>query len=217
MDINLILKGTIILAVITGLLCAPKMNTVYRPFLILILTAFVNETVGHLLMINHHYNIVNTNIYCLAEALLIVWQFYRWDLFDKKKNVYLVLVTVLVSYWLIDNILLEGFTKKFNSYFIIGYSYLIVILSITQINKLITSDNRSLIKSATFIICVGFVIFFTYATLVEIFWKYGFTGKGSSFTRSVYHILQYLNSFVNIIYALAFLWIPKKPKFLLQS
>ena len=67
-----------------------------------------------------------------------------------------------------------------------------------------------------FLISIGFIIYFTYEILVEAFSLYGLNNS-LEFQKNVYMILTYLNLFVNLLYALAILWIPRKRVHMLLS
>ena len=60
------------------------------------------------------------------------------------------------------------------------------------------------------------IIFFTYRAIVEVFYwiRVPFS---NSFYVHVYIIMVYVNLFVNLIFALAALWIPTRQKFILPS
>ena len=89
-------------------------------------------------------------------------------------------------------------------------------MSIHINNMLIVTYRKKLLKNPVFLICSGFIIYFTYKILIEAFWLYGLkAGKG--FRINVYLLLTWINLIVNLIYALAMLWIPKKPQHITLS
>jgi hypothetical protein len=60
------------------------------------------------------------------------------------------------------------------------------------------------------------IIFFTYRAIIEVFYlmKLPFSNQ---FYLNVYVIMDFVNLFVNLIFALAVLWIQTKQKFILLS
>ena len=83
-----------------------------------------------------------------------------------------------------------------------------------MINRLILDERSGLIKNSVFLITIGFIVFFTYKILIEIFWVYGLNAS-RDFRVEVYRIMTYINLAINLIYALAVLWIPKKREYTL--
>jgi len=65
---------------------------------------------------------------------------------------------------------------------------------------------------AVFILCTGFIIYFTFKALIQAFAIYGFS-RGNSFLLNIYIIMIYLNFLVNLLYLYAVLWIPTKIKY----
>jgi hypothetical protein len=117
--------------------------------------------------------------------------------------------------WFIEVIIVTRF-REFASYFIIVYSFTIVLCSINQLNKLIVTSEGNLLKNATFLICIGFILYFTYSAFVETFLKFDFYNL-PLLRQRIYSIVVYVNAFVNLLYAYAILWIPKKQNFILPS
>lgn len=149
----------------------------------------------------------STNIYSLAEILLITWQFVNWNFFkDPKTGMGLSLLFICVY---VADIFFLPRLHNYTPYFNIICSLVLVIMSILTINKVILEENKSLVKSATFLICIAFIIHFTNLALVEIFYIYGLT-QGITLADRIYDIFQVMNLVTNLIYALAIIWIPRK-------
>lgn len=157
-----------------------------------------------------YYNIYNFNLFQLAESLLILWQFRQWQLFEKRGS-HALFTGVFLAVYLADNFFLTGF-HNFNSYFRIFYSFCIVLLSVRMLNYVLVTERDSLLKNPVFLICSAFVLFFTFATLTEVFWMYG-TYLNKEFRTNLYKIVIWNNMFCNLIYALAVLWMPKRQAF----
>ncbi len=161
----------------------------------------------------HSSNSVNSNIYNLIESLLYVWLFRNLGLFTNKKF-YILLISFLCTAWLFENLIVSNFTQ-FDSYFTVFYSLIIVLMSITMINRLIIKQIN-LLTNSIFLICSALVIFFTLSALTEIFWLYGFNSS-ESFRLNIYRIMAYINSSVNLIFASAILWMHRKQEFTPQQ
>ncbi|MDB5252183.1 MAG: hypothetical protein JWP27_1352 [Flaviaesturariibacter sp.] len=205
---------SILLAALFAVFRSRAIGRENHPFLLLVWVALLNEILTDIFIRYYHTNAVNSNIYVLVEALLILWQFHRWRVF-KANRPYLLIATGLVLFWIGENLILSQLTR-FNSYFRVAYSFLTVLLSIQIINQQIVAHQRSLLRNATFLICVGFALFYTYKIMVEIFWIYGLNSS-RDFRSKVFFISDFVNIFSNIIFAIAILWMPRKREFMLQS
>lgn len=205
---------SIALAAVIGIIRCRQIDPVYYPFLFLIWLGLFNEGLSHFLTWKGYHNTINSNIFALAESLLITWFFKRLGLFDRKPLTFYVLSIFFILAWLIDN-----FRSNFShvsSYFIICFSFAISLMSVSMINMLIAKTKKLLIRNATFLICLGFITYYTYSVLVEIFFLYGLEESSKEFSKSVYRILIWINLVVNLIYALAILWAPRRHGYLLR-
>ena len=186
----------------------------YYPFIYLLWIGCINETTSYFLIINHNNSIINGIIYGLCESLFLVWFFKNQGVFNKRKLLFYSFLGLFILIWVVESFLSKSFGSKFNSYFAVCYSLSVVLLSIHSINSLLFKE-REILKNPAFLISLGFVVFFTYKVVVEIFWLYGFK-ESRSFRLNVYAILIYINLICNLIYALAILWMRKKQAFTLQ-
>lgn len=77
-------------------------------------------------------------------------------------------------------------------------------------------EKKNILKNSIFLICAGFILYYTYKVFVGLFWLYGLN-KSMEFTLNIVIIMIYINFITNLIYALAFLWMPTKHRFSLPS
>ncbi len=209
-----ILGFSIIVPALVGIIRVNKINRIYFPFLLCIWIGLLNECINYILIdFFHSSNSVNSNIYNLIESLLYVWLFRNLGLFTNKKF-YILLISFLCTAWLFENLIVSNFTQ-FDSYFTVFYSLIIVLMSITMINRLIIKQIN-LLTNSIFLICSALVIYFTLSALTEIFWLYGFNSS-ESFRLNIYRIMAYINSSVNLIFASAILWMHRKQEFTPQQ
>jgi hypothetical protein len=213
--VNLFMNFTLIdifsyavaIAAVIGLVRIRHIDQVYYPFILLLWIAVANEVIGTILIATIHTNAINSNLYVLLESLLLVIFFNRLQLFPRKSIFYFFLFTFAAA-WIVENLLIFRITT-FHSYFRVLYSFITVLMSIHMINKLLTAEQRGLARNSVFLVMIGFIIYFTYKALVEIFWIYGLNSS-TAFRIDVYRIMVFVNLTVNIIFALAVLWIPRK-------
>jgi hypothetical protein len=211
---NAIFSLSIAAGAAVGIIRYKKLDGTFFPFLCLLWLGLINEIVSIGLMIAGFSNAIEYNLFALAETFIIVWQFKKWELFGRAGKLYLPLQVFVLLGWLVTMFVFD--IRFFNSFFLIGHSVLIVFLGITQMNRTSFEEPGNIFRHPVFLICLGFIIYFTFSILVETFWLYGLT-KSKKFRVSIFEILAYINLFTNIIYALAALWIPLKRKYLLQS
>jgi len=213
-DLAVIFSFSIAIAAIIGLLRFKRISPIYYPFLICVWIAFANETLSYVLTRVRHSTVINIDIYSVVEALLFTWQFRNWGLLRRPKWLFSTIMCALVIFWIIESLFI-GKLHSAISYYRIFYSFFIAVMSIYEINEQINQEKKSLIKNSIFLICMAFVIYYTFNVIVGLFWLYGLH-MSVSFQRGVVAILIYLNLFANLIYALAVLWMPSKHRFSLS-
>ena len=80
------------------------------------------------------------------------------------------------------------FLQEIGTIFRVSEAFILVILSINEINYLLINDNKNLLKNARFLICAGFLIYFLYQILLEGSIYISSQQKGISQPRSLkYH------------------------------
>ena len=213
--VALILSFSISIAALIGGIRYKKINPAYYPFLYCLWLGLANEIVGQVVTRNGYSNAVNNNIYVLLESLLITWQFRRWGLFDRAVKLFAVIMVAFVIIWTFETILMSRI-RLITSYFRIVYSFIIVLMSIHLINEQLLRERRNILTNSIFLICIGFVIYYTYKVLVGLFWLYGFNAT-PAFRKNVIIIMIYINFVANLIYAFAVLCMPGKYRFSLPS
>ncbi len=212
MDENLYLflfSLSILFAAVIGLIRYRKVNASYRPFLWYLFFSLFNELLVGFYLAKYTpkaMQIADWNLFNLFECLAFLVQFYYWQVFTRLKEGFFVLTGLMVMLWIAEN-LLWSTVYSFNYVFLIAYSFMLALLSIYTINSIVVKLNRSLFKNAMFIICVGMVIYFVYTIIVFTFLLIG-TDKG--LLREVFDIKVFVNAFVNLVYAAAVIFIPRK-------
>ncbi len=201
------------IAAIIGLIRFHKIDQAYYPFILCMWVAALNELLSYSLTKMGAETIINNNIYVLLEALLITWQFKRWDQFEGKARIYLAaLLWIIGTAWLFENLLMSAIYKV-GFYFRVFYAFVIVLFSINCITWVIFNDSRSLLKDPMFLICAGYIIFFTFKIVTEAFWLSGIK-VSNDFSIRVFMAFSWINLFVNILFGIAALCIPPRPHFL---
>jgi hypothetical protein len=210
----LIFSFSILIAAAIGWVRFKKIAPAFYPFLVCLTLGAINEIISTILAYQRSSTMVNNNIYVLAESLLLITQLARWNAFGKFHSMIPLTLSFLCLLWIAENLLLFKL-EGISSYFRLVYSAIIVMLSINVSNFLIATEKGNLLRHPAFLVCMGFLVYFTYKILVEAFWLYGL-GKSGSFRENVYSIMIWINLIVNLIYACAVLWMPAKQRFTLQ-
>lgn len=210
---------TILVAGVIALIKFNKISTLFYPFIFCVWAAGLNEILSYLLWKTGHFTTINNNIYVLAESVLFTLFFRNTGIFEKFPKLPVTLMAGFIFLWSWENFYFGKITYV-SSWFRIVYSFIIVLMSITTVNRLLILDlnepleaSPPVIKNPVLLICIGSVAYFTFKVLVEIFWLYGLNA-GKEFRNNVYEILAYVNLAANLIYALAILWAPPKQPYM---
>ncbi len=203
---------SIALGVIIGWLRINRVRPAFLPFLFLLTLGLCNELLSRLLIKQGSSNAINSNIYSLVEALLLLVQFKRWGLSRRAPKFFYLVGILYIVVWCTETIIYFR-PGKFSSFFNATYAFCTVLMSISLINLLMGNDQGRLLKNPIFIFCTGMVIYYTYVVVIELFYLYGL-GSSKEFRRNLYYVHTYVNLLSNLIYAAAFLWIPRKREFI---
>ncbi|HEV7620216.1 MAG TPA: hypothetical protein VGO09_00710 [Flavisolibacter sp.] len=199
---------SILIAGIIAFMRFKKINEVYYPFIYFIWLGCLNEGISELLVKMHQYTYINNNIYVLLEAILLIRLFRLMGLFDQYPKMFYLLICLFIVAWMLESFIFGTITSV-GKYFRIFYSSVIVILSINTINQLILRSGKSIQYNTDFILSMAFIIYFTFKILVHAFLIYGLYSS-KSFVINIYIIMLCINLGVNLLYALAVLWMPKR-------
>ena len=210
----LLLSASILIPAIIGVIRLKEVGFKYRPFIYLIWVGAINEVVCTYCAYKFHNNIIPYVIYSLLECFFLLWLFKRLNVFGKKHWVLYNLAIIFFCIWLFENFFSHRFGERFTYYFDIIYSFSVVLLSIHALNHVLATETE-ILKNPTFLICIGFIIFFSYEIIEIVFWMFGLANS-AAFRKSVQTILFLTNFLTNLIFGLAVLWMKKKQGFTRQ-
>lgn len=209
-----LISQSVLLPIIAGLIRLRRIDKGYQPFLWLLVIGFLVEIISFISIRLAKDNTVIVNVYMLVEWTFLAWQFHIWGFLRQRRPLFYTLLGIVTLVWIIVNI---GFGKihEFTPYFVFLYSFLIVLLGVNEINFMITHYNRNLFRNPRFLICIGLIIYFVYMIVYN--WAFEISKLGrSEISISIMVLVAYINAITNIIYAIAFLLIPKPQKFTLD-
>jgi hypothetical protein len=206
-----VLAFAIFIAGIIGIVRWKGMLPTFQPFIILIWLACINEALSYILVANGYNTIVNNNVYVLLESATIVWFFKRQGIFKQHPYSHLILTIAFVCFWVGETFIWKN-KYGFDAQFQIFYSFVFVLMSIVTINRILIIGQQHLLTNALFLICGGFILYFTFSVIVHVFWLYGLT-QSVDFIQNIFTIKLIVNFISNLIYALAVLRIPRYKKY----
>jgi len=210
-----LLSFCILFPALAGLIRFAKISPVFHPFIYCIWIGVFNECLSILIIKSGHSNAVNFNIYMLVESFFFLWQFKNWKFFENHKHSFSILLGVICFAWLLETVIIFKVTS-FSSYFLITYSCMLSLMSINLLSRLILTERGSLLKNPVFIICIAFIIYYTFSVLSEAFWVYGLN-ESKDFRLNVSNISVFTNLLANLLYTFAIIWMPNKQRFSLPS
>jgi hypothetical protein len=208
-----VLSYSILPAALIGLFRFKTALHTYRPFIFFTWLALGNEIVSFFVVKRFHSNVVNSNIYVLAEFIILLLQFRQWGVERRRNTKFIVLLILLVSVWVADNLILHPITQ-FNSFYRVCYSFVLVFMSVDEMNHLLVKARKNIWQNARFLICISILFYYTYKAIFEIFFVINLQ-TSDYFQNNLFTILIFVNLFANLIYALASLWIPTRQTFTL--
>ncbi len=210
--IVVIMSFSILPASLAGILKFRQVEAIYYPILILLAFGLDNEMLSSFLIFNGYSNAVNSNIFLLIEVIFILWQFKCWGLYDEY--------SVLVPYIMIALVLCWLFIYRKPEHLLVFLplfrylaSGLIVIMSMLMIIKLAITYNGPLLKFSIFLFSMGFCVYFSTCVLVEVLLQMDSTLSGE-LKDKIFRIGSIVNVICNLIYLIAVLWMPMKPRYI---
>lgn len=210
-----ILSLSISFAVLIGIVRFRKIDPAYYPFVYNVSAALIVELVTRYFMKTGQPEAfeVALNIYSFLDFYFYLWLFHNWGLFNKNKSVFIALSLTFFIVWLTNNALVTGFIRP-NFYFFILYSFALIFFSVTAFNKAVVNERISIFRNAKFWICLGIIIFYSFfvvacATSLTLFRE----DVSREFRRGLQAINVFSNLLVNLLYAVAAIWIPRKKNF----
>lgn len=212
--IDFLLLVTAGLPAFAGMLRYRKADTRYRPFLWYVFISLLNELAVGLVNLYYGYKpvsfqIADMQLFNLFECIILLIQFYCWGRLQKPRNIYMVIMALLILLWISESFIFQGFTS-FKNIFLLTYSFVLALLSVSTINDTVVNAHVPINRNAVFIICSGLIILFIYTIIVFTFLLAGI--KDKLFLKNIFSIFTYINIVVNVIYTAGILYVPLKAK-----
>lgn len=210
--IHVIFNHSILIAAVIGIFRFKYISSDFYPFLIFIWLGLFSDSLSLALILMHRSNAANSNISVFLELAAVLWLFFTWN--REKLKVYICVAITAAAVWLADNFFINSISQN-NSLFRVFYSFLILFLSIDNLNRLLFFENGRLAKNARFIICLTFLFYYGFKAFIESF-NIFHLGLSSNVLNTLWWMLSFVNLITNLLYALAVLWAPTKIKYILH-
>lgn len=214
-----ILSLSILFPFLTGVIRIRTVKHRHLIMLVLFGTGLLAELLSRYALTTNKINWVNVNnCYILIESILIPLQFYAWGYLKKERVFFFSGLVIMLCGWIAEHLVL-GDMDHLHPYYRMFYSLVIVLLSINTINYLVIHEDKRLVAQPVFIMCCGFIIFFTYQLVYEGIYSI-VTNLENIDTGKLNTAFSVINSVCNVLYGLAFLllpartiqyWLDKKP------
>jgi hypothetical protein len=213
--LRFILSLSIGIAVIIGIVRFRRIDPSYYPFIYNTIAALVIEIMNRILMETGHPKlfIFLLNTFSYFDFFLFTLLFHNWGLFNRKKTTFIAIAGIFFLIWAASNAIFTGFIKL-NLYFFILYSFALIFFSVSTFNKMVVHERSSIFRNPKFWICLGVITFYSFfivwsSTGISLFYD----KTSPEFRRGLQAINVYSNLLVNLLYAVAVIWIPRKKNF----
>lgn len=208
--VQFLFSMTIAIAAIIGIIRYRKMDPVYHPLVYSAILATLFEIAFEYVKYEYHPHIYMTNyfVFPLIDFMVFAWLFHNWGLFNRNKKLFRIILFGFFIAWAITTYLSIAAVKMHpNYFFIFFYSSALILFSVNTFNRFVVQERVNIFKNPKFWVCIGVIIFYTFFILTTIPLLPGFDG---TFTKKFQEMRFYVNALVNLIYAIAVLWIPRK-------
>ena len=213
--VHFVLSQSILIAFIIGIVRYRKIDPAYYPFLYYTGAAVLMEILARIFTLYERpdWHLPALRVYSFVEFCLFTWLFHNWGLFNRRKAVFFSLLGIFFILWIISSFFIHDLNEQ-NFSFLVLYSFALIFFSVNTFNKVVVHERGNIFRNPKFLICLGIIIFYTFFTLVNVTSLSVFKQNVSrSFRVNLQQINVYTNFLVNLLYAVAILWIPRKQNF----
>ncbi len=188
-----------------GLVRIKRLGKTYLPFYIVLVLGVLAELASNILI--YTFKVSNApviKVYSLVECCMVLYLFQLWRNQKNDRQLFIFLYSICIGFWVVENIVFLNI-DTFSPYFRVFYAFIIVLLSINQINSMMFNHDGPLLKNPRFLLCLGFTILFLYQIIYEASY---FIGQDKSIVANKIIIgFDYINFIINLLFAVAFYFI----------
>ena len=185
-----------------------KLDHSFRPFMLLLLLGFINESINYASIKLFKTNSISYNFFHIVEFLLLLYQFKIWGFF-RSKVFYNSAAIIAMLAWSTENFIVSNIMVV-NPYFRILYAFVIELIIANRLIYVV-NEKTSLAKNARFLICIGLIIVYMYQIIFEgALLSPEPPGRTSEF---IIRAMGYTDILVQLLYSCAFLVASEKISF----
>lgn len=181
-------------------------ENIYHVFAFCLTFGFINEIL-HIFFRGTYVSISLTSVYHFIETQCILYIFLSWVGLKKNFRKLLHLLFFILSSIEIVYILSS------KNYDIFWISVLSIIILIILGIKIFTSENNTINISQKLII-IPIIVYYIYYSILDILMVFLYSKETKTIFINLYSIINLINFLSYISFSLAFLWAPKKEKYL---
>jgi hypothetical protein len=212
LTLNFLLSITIAVPAIIGLLRYRFMQRQYHPLVWLCCLATGNELFKFYLLTQGISSNASYNIAIIFTAAFYVEAFWRWGLLQNPPYLSGLLLALLSAAWLADHFVLHGNQIHTRTMlFRVVLALTLVLLSIENLGRLVTVEKHSLLRHPQFIVCLIVLLYYSFRIITDVLLPHG--SMSISFRLQLANIHRTLLQLLNLSFAFAMLWTPKKKNF----
>ncbi len=203
---TIIVGLSILIPILFWLYRIRDIENIYHVFAFCLVTGLINE-IMHILFRANYISMLMTSIYNFFESQCILYVFLSWINLNKnfKKLLHLLffIITSIEFVYILN-------TGKHNFFWI--YVFPVIILIILGFKILISENHR--IANSEKLIIIPIIVFYIYYTMLDILMSLLYNKQTQPLFTNLYYVINIINLLSYISYSLAFLWAPKKEKYL---
>ena len=206
MDINasFLLSLSILIPLVLAIIRFKRLGKTYLPFFIILVIGFLAEVASIIFTDVFKNNAPVIKVYSLLECCLVLYQLQLWRNLKTDRQLFIFLYSICITFWIVENIAFSNI-NTFSPYFRVFYAFILVLLSINQINSMMFNHDGALLKNPRFILCLSFTIIFLYQIILEASY---FIGSDKSVVANKIIIgFDYINFMINLLFAVAIYFI----------
>lgn len=189
-----------------------KLTLPYKILLGSILICFIIETINIYFLSSIFYQKLSDLIESILDSLL---SYVTLLLIVHKRKIFKK-VLIFLLFWFImvfSEIKIWGLLSLYTEVMYVTIDFFILVNSLNAIVYTLNQKNLN-DKSSRFLILIPIMVFCIYYIVEDILLFFLYNQKNQEFFIGLYNVLIILNYLSFISYTLAFIWMPKKEKFL---
>ncbi|MFN8244112.1 MAG: hypothetical protein U0X40_08675 [Ferruginibacter sp.] len=188
-------------------------DAAFKPLAYNVWIGVLAEMLAHLFRICIRNNLYVFNVFMYVDFITFLWLFSRWGAFERVgRNRQIAVVVIFTLLWIWDNCWQHSLGGK-NFTFRIAYSMVLLLIAIDQMNNVVIKNSYFLKYNPYLYISVGIIFYYAYSVFISLFNSPLFHPSADLWKWNML-IYVIINVATNLLFAIAFLCMPRKVKFI---